>query len=578
MPAKPSGEIKTSIIKKPQKNGDTYIIERKTQYDPEKKYTKVLSSKLISKIPKGSEIPVPTRPKHSKNDIKSSESKNVTAHREHFGMMNIIDHIGKTSGIDDAIYSSTDIGTAQKIISVARYLLATNGQTLPGISTWQYNHPLPYEDGISEDVYHDLFVSVGKNESLQQNFFKHRCEALSADDALAYDSTTISTYSNNQNEARYGFNKSHDGLKTIKQLTLYSIKKRQPVAFTKQPGNLPDVTSVSNAIKQLSSLGVKKTEIVTDNGYYSEDNLSELYQAGFDFITLAKTSIKWIKPEIDKQIDALNDFRNMCPFDRSTYGVSVCVMHDFQKKRKYASRKKDCEKGSTETFSRRVYLNIFFNRSRQAADKIALDDELFELKTMIESGIPLSSLSESGQNKFNKYFTIKKWGSKITAVPDNKAIQDACKYHGYFVLVSNKEKDPFECLSKYRRRETIESFFEAEKQHTDGSRIRVWDPDTLRGRMFVQFVALCYYEYLSEEIRRIKSELGKQSNDKSVPKKKIEDEEKLKVWMNNTPLYLQLQWFDTQENVNISAKLKNRRWTTEITERDSLYLEKLGVI
>jgi len=242
------------------------------------------------------------------------------------------------------------------------------------------------------------------------------------------------------------------------------------------------------------------------------------------------------------------------------------------------SRKKDCEKGSTETFSRRVYLNIFFNRSRQAADKIALDDELFELKTMIESGIPLSSLSESGQNKFNKYFTIKKWGSKITAVPDNKTIQDACKYHGYFVLVSNKEKDPFECLSKYRRRETIESFFEAEKQHTDGSRIRVWNPDMLRGRMFVQFVALCYYEYLSEEIRRIKSELGKQSNDKSVPKKKIEDEEKLKVWMNNTPLYLQLQWFDAQENVNISAKLKNCRWTTEITERDCLYLDKLGVI
>lgn len=579
MPAKPSGEIKTSIIKKPQKNGDTYIIERKTQYDPEKKYTKVLSSKLISKIPKGSETPVPTRPKRSKSDEKSCNSENVTALREHFGMMNIIDHIGKSSGIDDAIYSSTDIGTAQKIISVARYLLATNGQTLPGISTWQYNHPLPYEDGISEDVYHDLFVSVGRNESLQQNFFKRRCDALSVDDALAYDSTTISTYSNNQNEARYGFNKSHDGLKTIKQVTLYSIKNRQPVAFTKQPGNLPDVTSVANAIKQLSSLGVKKTEIVTDNGYYSEDNLSELYQAGFDFITLAKTSIKWIKPEIDKQIDALNDFRNMCPFDCSTYGVSVCIMHDFLKTRKYASRKKDCEKGSTETFSRRVYLNIFFNRSRQAADKIALDDELFELKTMIESGVPLNSLNESGQKKFNKYFTIKKWGNKITAVPNNQAIQDACKYHGYFVLVSNKEKNPFECLSKYRRRETIESFFEAEKQHTDGSRIRVWDPDTLRGRMFVQFVALCYYEYLSEEIRRIKGELAKQNNDgKSVSKKRLEEEGKLKSWISNTPLYLQLQWFDTQENVNVSAKLKNRRWTTEITERDHLYLEKLGVV
>lgn len=52
-------------------------------------------------------------------------------------MMDIIDHIGSVSGIDDAVYSSTDMGTAQKIISLARYLLATNGQSLPGILTWQ---------------------------------------------------------------------------------------------------------------------------------------------------------------------------------------------------------------------------------------------------------------------------------------------------------------------------------------------------------------------------------------------------------------------------------------------------------
>lgn len=65
MPAKPSGEIKTSTIKSPQKNGDIYILERQTLYDSVKKYNKVLSTKLVAKIPKGSEIPVPTRPKRT---------------------------------------------------------------------------------------------------------------------------------------------------------------------------------------------------------------------------------------------------------------------------------------------------------------------------------------------------------------------------------------------------------------------------------------------------------------------------------------------------------------------------------
>lgn len=93
MPAKPSGQIKTSVIKKPQKNGDTYILERRTIYDPEKKYTKVLSTKLIAKIPKGSEIPVPTRPKRGKNSIPDTKTQIVTAKRNHIGMMDIIGHI-----------------------------------------------------------------------------------------------------------------------------------------------------------------------------------------------------------------------------------------------------------------------------------------------------------------------------------------------------------------------------------------------------------------------------------------------------------------------------------------------------
>lgn len=577
MPAKPSGEIKTKIVHQVQKNGDTYVLERRTLYDPMVKYNRVLSTKLISKIPKGDSIPVATRPKRSKKNEPDARHGIAAARRMHVGMMDIIDHIGAVSGIDDAVYASADIGTAQKIISLARYLLATNGQSLPGILSWQYNHPLPYEDGISEDVYHNLFVQIGHDETLQQKFFCRRSESLTKDDALAYDSSTISTYSENQTDARYGFNKAHDGLKTIKLLVLYSIENRQPIAFTKQPGNLPDVTSVTNAIKELSALGVNTTEIVTDNGYYSESNLSELLQAGFDFITLAKTGIKWIKPEIDRQMEALDDFRSLCPYDRSTHGVSVMVMHTFKRIRKYANHKSGAGKGDVETFTRRIYLNIYFNLSRQNTDKAELQNDLYELKTLLENGTPIEELSPVAQEKARRFFTVKKRGGKVTAVANNKAIKDATRYHGYFVLVSNKEKDPFECLRKYRGRENIESFFEADKQHADGTRARVWDTDTLRGRMFVQFVSLCYYEYFSEEIRKLKKTLESEVNSSNMDSNELKTAKKLSNWVNNTPLYLQLQWFDAVESVEISSKLHNRRWNTEVTDCDALYLKKIGV-
>lgn len=595
MPAKPSGKIKTATVRVKQKNGDIYIFERESIYDPDKKYNKILSSKLISKIPKGEDTPVPTRPKRKKGE-KASGSKRepvadntlpcvpdaeVTASRKKAGMMDLIDHIGKLSGVDDAVYSSTDRGTAQKIISLARYLVGTNGQSFPGITVWQYTHPLPYEDGISEDVYHELFERVGRDESLQQSFFANRCRQIDGKAVLAYDSTTISSYSEGLPDVRRGFNKAHDGLDTVKLLTLYSIDTRQPVAFTKQPGNLPDVTSISNALAQLEALGVKRAEIVTDNGYYSENNLSEMLEAHFDFIMLIKTNIKWVKSELDKLIeqDAFRKTSAACPFDPGMRGIKVAVTHEFTKLRKDTSKEKGQQQGEDLVFTRRLYLHLYFDPRRRVAQDEAFDRDLLELRDQIEGGVSVKELSEAAQNKVKKYFIVKirKGKTRVTFCDD--AILEAKKYHGYFALVSNCEKDPFECLQKYRKRETIEFFFKSGKEKTDGMRTRVWDTNTLRGRMFVQFVALCYYEYLNEHLHKIKNRLGEKSGLKEHDTKDIlEKEKQLKNWMNKTPVYLILQWFDTIEQVEVSSKLRQKRWDTEITTRDALFLMYFYII
>jgi transposase len=578
MPAKPSGDVKICIVHCTQKNGDIYVLERKTIYDTDKKRNRILSTKLLSKIPKGSETPVPTRPRKTCFNKDSESPSKITASRDHIGMMELIDHVGVSSGIDDGIYNSTDLGTAQKILSIARYLLATDGHSLPGILTWQFNHPLPYEDGISEDIYHELFAQVGRDESLQQNFFASRCASIKERAILAYDSTTISTYSGNQIEARYGYNKDEDGLKTIKLLTLYSIETRQPVAFTKQPGNLPDVITIENALKQLSALGMGDAEIITDNGYYSEHNLAALFLAHFDFVTLVKTSLKWVKAEIDGHMDDFGSVSSVCPFDVGTHGITLTLMRDFIKIRKYADKKSGLQKGDEEVFRRRVYLHLYFNPSRKVDEDVCFDGDLIELRKSIEEGIKAEDLPKNAQNKITKYLHIKQWGNKSYVTFNETACKETKKHHGYFALVSNCEKDTFECLRKYRKRETIESFFESMKRCADSARVRVWDTDTLRGRMFVQFIALCYYEYLSNEIRKMKDVLGIKNGDpKHDTKINLSLEKKLKYWLDNSPIYLLLQWFDTVEGVQVSSKLLLKRWTTEITSRDRMFLEKMGV-
>ncbi len=96
--------------------------------------------------------------------------------------------------------------------------------------------------------------------------------------------------------------------------------------------------------------------------------------------------------------------------------------------------------------------------------------------------------------------------------------------------------------------------------------------------MFIQFIALCYYEYLSEQIRQMKMTLGRENGDPAHDNKDtLNRENKLKSWLKNTPIYLLLQRFDVVEEVRVSTKLLFKRWSTEITQRDQLFLDKLGV-
>ena len=60
------------------------------------------------------------------------------------------------------------------------------------------------------------------------------------------------------------------------------------IVVAEQPGYIPDVSSLSNSLKQLDVLEVTKLESITDNGFNSEVNMAEMCLLGFRFITLEK--------------------------------------------------------------------------------------------------------------------------------------------------------------------------------------------------------------------------------------------------------------------------------------------------
>jgi len=587
MARKPTGKAIKSRTEVPQKNGDIYIYEREYRYNLEKKKTMRTSNKLVAKIPKGMGEEVPTRPKRKSASTPlagiqcdGSTEPSIHASRQHTGLTDILNHVGSISGIDDALLASTDKGTALKIMSIARFLVATSGDSLPHIETWQLTHPMPYVDGITEDIYYNLCKSIGIDETFRQRLFYERCQQVGTHPLIAFDSTTQSTYSENQLDARYGFNKDKDGLKTIKHLVLYSLDNRQPIAFAKQPGNLPDVTSLSNTLKQLEVLGLKNPEVVTDNGYYSEENISRMCLGGFRFITLVKTSVAWVRNELDAHMDKMVGIGNRRTDLGGTYCHTVKLMHTFERKRKYASKKKQLNKGNVEKFKKRLYLHIYYNPVKKEEDDSYLFTQIDELKKMLEEGTSIDTLTEATQRKAAKYLAIKKAkdGHILSVAYNEEAYKEACKYHGYFALVSNREKDRFNALEKYRKREKVEEYFQMLKGDADAARPRVWYADHLMGRMIVQFVALSYEDYLRFNIGQMKVELGKKTGDpKHDTKENLKLEISLKKWLTTTSFSNILRWFDAYETTKVSTKVANYRWNSETTKRDRLFLEKLGM-
>ena len=569
MPKRITGKTHVGERREKRPNGDIYIYERITAYNEKSKKTYTVSQELKGKIKSGTQEIVQTRPKKRKGE----GGLVVDAIRRHTGLTDILEWVGKASGIDDDVRISFSEGDAAKILSIARYWIGSGGNTLPRLEAWQVMHPLPYRETITEDVYGDLFKDIGRNEESIQRYFSSRAARLDKSPVLAFDSTTISTYSENQSDARRGFNKDGDGLNTIKLLTLYSVKDREPMAFAKQPGNIPDVISIENTLTQLKCLDLKKPLIVTDNGYYSQKNMMEFALRNVKFLTLVDPNIVWARETIDALRGTLAEMSSTCPFDPSVCGTTKMRMHEFSRVRQRSRDGKVA--GEKETFSRRLYVHVYYSPDNEAKKELAFRKNLLELKAQLEEGT--TEFTKSAQKKIDRYLICsrKGRGGQLKVGFDDKAIAEAKRYFGYFALVSNQDMDTFVALENYRLREKIEELFAVQKGKLDGARPRTWYPDNLRGRQFAQFVSLGYHCFLVKKIREVRLRLGK--NEPGKTKALVKLERKLDKWLAQRSLAQILDWFDCIETTKINTAMGKYRWSTESVARDQLFLEYLGV-
>lgn len=65
---------------------------------------------------------------------------------------------------------------------------------------------------------------------------------------LAYDTTSVSSYSKSLKVVQYGYNKEHDPLPQLNLALVFGERSRLPVYYRSLPGNIPEVKTLQKAM------------------------------------------------------------------------------------------------------------------------------------------------------------------------------------------------------------------------------------------------------------------------------------------------------------------------------------------
>lgn len=344
-------------------------------------------------------------------------------------------------------------------------------------------HKHPYGDDIPSQRSSELFQSI--TEEAKMRFLRLQGKRRVEKEYWAYDSTSISSYSESLKQVKYGKNKDGEKLPQINLALIFGENSGLPFYYRKLAGNIPDVKTIRELLRELDVLGYEKIKLVMDRGYYSADNINALYKEHLKFLCSTSAALKFAKDYI-REIGADKDRYNS---DLELYVFSSTIPWDYEQKRPY--------KGDTIHEERRMYLHLYFNPDKFSDDGKALNRKLDALKAELLSGKRVPE----HEKDYRKYFEVKETPKRgISLSYKQEAIDSVRERYGFFVLISNEVKDPVIARSLYKMRDVIEKAFWNIKERLNLRRTLTSSESSLEGKLFVEFVALIYLSYIKKKM------------------------------------------------------------------------------
>jgi len=410
------------------------------------------------------------------------------ADRRFFGAGYLLDHVGRATGVErDIGLSFPDL--REQIVALVYFLVQEGENAVYRFPRWAFSHWHPLKYAMGSQSISRLFGAVTEEGKL--DFFRRQAERRLEKEYLAYDTTSISSYSELLKQVKHGRNKDGERLPQINLAMLFGETSGLPVYFRKLPGNISDVTTLRKLIIDANFLELAKVKFVWDMGFFSARNVNELYHEHIKFVgglrpdtSLARESVARVRDDIVRHTHYLEE--------EDVYCLSDTIKWDYLWR---------LPSGREERGKRRMYVHVYYNEQRAAAERADFNRELSQLKGALESG----QATDTQLRRAKLFLTVKKTPVRGTRIEYlEETIREHTRDFGFFVLIANELKNGGEALQCYRNKDMVEKTFNNLKNRLDIKRTMVSSAENLEGKLFLEFVALIYIAYIHKVMKEQK--------------------------------------------------------------------------
>jgi len=114
---------------------------------------------------------------------------------------------------------------------------------------------------------------------------------------------------------RYGYNCEGESLPQINLVVLFGQSSRLPAYYRRLQGNITDVATLKTTLTSLDFLGMRSIHFVLDRGFYSQENIDEIFKRRHHFTITVPSGRKWVEAVIDRHYETIASPENYKQID-----------------------------------------------------------------------------------------------------------------------------------------------------------------------------------------------------------------------------------------------------------------------